>query len=176
MNIYHYSEKNGEFLGSSEAKRDPIGNNPMIPANATEQAPPAPGAKQAARWNGEAWEIVPDYRGSTWYDVEANEHKITQINQEPDLTWTTLKPILPAPVPTIVSKRQADKALYLAGRLADVEAAINAMPEPDKTLSRIDWEKATQIERDWPLTQQLATGLGLTQADLDDLFTTAAGL
>lgn len=176
MNIYHYSEKNGEYLGASEAKLDPIGQKPMIPANATDQEPPTPDAKQAARWNGSAWEIVPDYRGSTWYDAEANQHKITQINQEPDPAWTKEKPVLPDPIPTVVSMRQARLALNGAGLYQDVAAAIEALPEPDKTQASIEWEYASTVDRNGAITQMLAGSLGLSAADLDNLFTTAAGL
>jgi hypothetical protein len=176
MNIYHYSEKNGEYLGVSEAKLDPIGQNPMIPANATDQEPPTPDAKQAARWNGSAWEIVPDYRGSVWYDAEANQHKITQINQEPDPTWTSTKPVLADPVPEVVEMAQARLALLQYGYLDKVQPIIDAMPEPERTAAQIEWEYRARVRRDSALTQAIAADIPLTKQEMDQLFTTAAGL
>ena len=41
---------------------------------------------------------------------------------------------------------------------------------------QIEWEYATVIERNSPLVQSLAAGLGLTAADIDDLLTLAATL
>lgn len=176
MDIYHYSGRNGEYLGVSEAKLDPVGSNPMIPGNATDQEPPTPGNNQAARFNAGTWEIVPDYRGSVWYDDQANQHTITEINQEPDPAWTEQKPVLPEPPVTVVSMRQARLSLNQAGLLTDVQNAIDGLSEPDRTQAAIEWEYAGTVERSGPITQMLAGALGLTETDLDNLFTTAAGL
>jgi hypothetical protein len=37
---YNYRAETGEYVGESVFRRDPIENMPMIPANATEIAPP----------------------------------------------------------------------------------------------------------------------------------------
>lgn len=76
-------------------------------------------------------------------------------------------------VPTEVSMRQARLALNAAGQLSAVESAINALPEPQKTAARIEWDYATTVARDWPLVQMLAPVIGL---DLDALFSSAAEL
>jgi hypothetical protein len=76
----------------------------------------------------------------------------------------------------VVSMRQARLALLQIGKLQDVDAAIAALPSPDKEQAQIEWEYATEVTRDSALMQQLATAIGLTEADLDSLFTTAAGL
>lgn len=74
------------------------------------------------------------------------------------------------PVPRSVSARQARLALHNAGLLADVEAAIVAMVEPDRTAVTIEWEYATTVERDSAWVNTLSTALGLTAEQLDDLF------
>lgn len=80
------------------------------------------------------------------------------------------------PVPQVVTMRQARRALLGAGKLAAVETAINAMPEPDKSEARIDWDRSQEVRRDWPLVAALAPTLGLTDAQIDQLFITAATL
>lgn len=90
-------------------------------------------------------------------------------------TWAAPAPI-PTPVPTSASMRQARLALLQAGKLAAVEAAINALTGPAKEAALIEWNYATQVTRDSALLQQLAAAIGLTEADLDALFTQAASM
>ncbi len=80
------------------------------------------------------------------------------------------------PVPTCVNMRQAQTALSRRGLLSQVEQAIAAMPGQAGVEARIDWAKAQTVERSWPLVQSLAVGLGLSDAQLDDLFRYAATL
>lgn len=89
----------------------------------------------------------------------------------------TPPPMPPAPpvVPT-VSRRQARRALRAAGLLDDVEAAINALPEPARSDALIDWQDATEFARNWPLLITLAAALGLSDAQVDALFAAAAAL
>lgn len=68
--------------------------------------------------------------------------------------------------------RQARLALHAAGLLADVEAAIAAAGGA----VAIEWEYASTIERASPLVASMAGALGLTDAQLDALFTAAAAL
>lgn len=77
----------------------------------------------------------------------------------------------------VVSMRQARLALLQTGKLALVEVAINSLPEsPEKEAALIEWEYATEVRRlhGWVLSLQPA--LGLTDAELDDLFALAATL
>ena len=75
-----------------------------------------------------------------------------------------------------VTMRQARLALLGAGLLDDVDAAINAMPEPQRTAARITWDYSSTVERDNEVLVALAASLGLAESDLDNLFTTAASL
>lgn len=81
-----------------------------------------------------------------------------------------------APAPVVVTMRQARLALRAAGKLAAVDAAITAMPEPARTAARIEWDYATEVRRDWPLVLALAPALGLDEAALDALFAAAVAL
>ena len=41
--------------------------------------------------------------------------------------------------------RQARRALLAVGKLGAVDAAIAAMPEPQRSAARIDWEYSTAV-------------------------------
>lgn len=82
----------------------------------------------------------------------------------------------PVAVPQIVTMRQARLALLGAGKLTDVNNAINALPSPAKEAAQIEWEYSQEVNRQNGLVSQLAPLLGMTEADLDALFTAAAAL
>lgn len=86
------------------------------------------------------------------------------------------KPASPVPVPQSVTMRQARLALHAAGLLSGVDAAIAAMPEPAKTAALIEWEYAGNVERNAGLVPAMAAALGMSDADIDDLFISAATL
>lgn len=79
-------------------------------------------------------------------------------------------------VPGIVTMRQARLALLEAGQLAAVEAAINALPEPQRSAARIEWDYSSEVHRDRAFVQALGAALGLDAAALDALFTRASEL
>lgn len=80
-------------------------------------------------------------------------------------------PELPS-VPAAVTGRQARLALLAAGLLDAVETAIAAAPEA----AQIEWRHGTTIERASPLLAEIGGALGLTDAQIDDLFQAAAAL
>lgn len=82
----------------------------------------------------------------------------------------------PARVPDEVSMGQARLALHDMGKTAAVEAALNALPEPDRARARIEWDFRPSVRRDSPLVAQLGAALGLDTAALDSLFIHAATL
>ena len=77
-----------------------------------------------------------------------------------------------ATAPTSLTMAQARIALLDAGLLDTVEAGIAQMPRA----AQIKWEFAATVERSDSLTQALAAALGLTELQLDDLFTAGAAL
>ena len=77
-----------------------------------------------------------------------------------------------APVPQSVTPRQARLALLAAGHLAAVNAAVAAAGPH----AQIDWDYALEIRRDNARIASMAAGLGLTDAQIDDLFRAAAVL
>lgn len=76
----------------------------------------------------------------------------------------------------VVSMRQARLALLGAGLLAQVNAAIAAMPGVEGDAARIEWEYAQEVRRDSPIVAGLSDALNLTDSDLNTLFSEAAKL
>lgn len=85
-------------------------------------------------------------------------------------------PAPPVIIPPIVTMAQARLALLQAGLLAQVNAAVAAMPGIQGDAIRIEWEFRAVIRRDSPTVAALSAGLGLTETQLDELFTLAATL
>lgn len=75
-------------------------------------------------------------------------------------------------VPSEVSPRQARLALLGAGILDQVDAAIAQQPKA----VQVAWDYSVSVRRDNPLIAQIAAGLGMTEAQVDQLFITAATL
>lgn len=79
-------------------------------------------------------------------------------------------------VPDVVTMRQARLALLGAGLLSQVNAIIAAMPEPQQSETMIWWDYSTEVHRDSPIVAQLGAALGLSDAQIDTLFVSAAVL
>ena len=79
-------------------------------------------------------------------------------------------------VPEVVTMRQARLALLGAGVLAGVEAAIDGLPEPQRSAARIEWEYSGEVQRHAGLVAAMAPALGMTEAQIDALFLAAAAL
>jgi hypothetical protein len=99
-------------------------------------------------------------------------------NGNPEPTQAQLDAVITLVIipPTILSMRQARLALFQQGLLANVQTAIDGLAEPQKTVTQISWDYAQTVKRDDDLVVQLSTALGLTQEQLDTLFTEAATL
>jgi hypothetical protein len=93
-------------------------------------------------------------------------------------TWNgaAFDPVQTVKVPTIVSMRQARLALLNAGKLALVDTAIENMTSPQREKAQIYWEYSTQVSRYGPMTITIGEAVGLTSAEIDNLFIEAAKL
>lgn len=98
-----------------------------------------------------------------------------EIVEADTITWPE-PPAPPVPVPQSVTMRQARLALHAAGLLSSVDTAIASMQEPAKTAAAIEWEYASAVERNAGLVPAMAAALGMSEADIDDLFIAAATL
>jgi hypothetical protein len=99
-------------------------------------------------------------------------------NNEQYLAWlaagNTPEPyvIPPSAVPATVTRFQALATLAAGGWLDTVHVYIDALPR--NNVQRLAFENATDWERTSPTLAALATMLGLTDAQVDDLFIAAA--
>lgn len=57
-----------------------------------------------------------------------------------------------------------------------VDNLINSLPEPQKTVARVQWQYGNYIVRNHPLIDSLGTNLGLTKDQIDDIFIEASKL
>lgn len=77
----------------------------------------------------------------------------------------------PLPVPNEITMRQARLELLNIGKLNDVDAALASIPDENQRLAaQIEWEYSAVVQRNAPLVQSLTPTLGLTEAEMDDLF------
>lgn len=90
--------------------------------------------------------------------------------------------LIPTPVPASVTKRQARAALIIRGHeigrdyIAEIESYLDSMGGVEGLLARDEWHSSSAVERNRPLTIQMAQLLGLTEEQTDDLFIFAATL
>jgi hypothetical protein len=82
----------------------------------------------------------------------------------------------PPPVPQTVSMAQARLALIGAGLFTAIDAGLKALPEPQRTTALTAWEYAPNVSRNGALVTTLGSQFGLTEAQLDALFTAAAAI
>ena len=77
-----------------------------------------------------------------------------------------------------LTARQLRLGLVAAGILpSQVDAAIAAIPdEQAKAVAEIEWEYASQFERNHPLIVQIGTALGLTVEQIDTMWADALAL
>lgn len=113
------------------------------------------------------------------YDTQAQRDEFGPADLVPmteDEVQAHLNPPVVVQVPQVVTMRQARLALLASGKLAAVDAAISALPEPQKSAARIEWDYSSEVHRNRPFVQQLAKALGMTDEQLAAMFVEAAKL
>jgi len=86
MQIYHYAD-NGEFLGSSQAKLNPLETKTqgqdvfLIPANATLIPPPVAGENEKPVFDPatDKWIVAADFRGTTYYLADGTKIEVAEL-------------------------------------------------------------------------------------------------
>ena len=87
-------------------------------------------------------------------------------------TFTT--PVSIAVIPEEITPRQGKIILSRYGLTAAVTAYLDAMEGQAGEEARIDFEFASSWRRDWPLLCEAAAELGLTDAQIDQMFSEAS--
>jgi hypothetical protein len=102
--VYLYDDTTGILLGRSQAQLSPEGpeGEYIKPVHCTELAPPSTMVNQAPVFANGKWSVVPDFRGSVWYDSQGGPVEITTLGTPVGLTATPPAP----PPPTLDEQRQ----------------------------------------------------------------------
>ncbi len=93
LTIYNFHPVTGEFVGSSAADPSPREQGVwLVPAYATQTAPPAKPEGEAVVFKDGQWTTIPDYRGETWW-YQGKEAIVSFIG-EPEASdgWTNIAP------------------------------------------------------------------------------------
>ena len=122
--------------------------------------------------------VAPNFVYNSEYELRSEQHTDYTYPVDGWYWFDTLDDAMAGMPKSVqsVTMRQARLALLNAGLLDYVDAAINAMSEPQKTAARITWDYSSEVERNNATLVALASALGLTDADLDNLFAVAATL
>jgi hypothetical protein len=76
-----------------------------------------------------------------------------------------------------VTPRQMRIALISSGiAIETVEAMIDSLPEPNRSVAKVTWEYSIEFRRTNPLISALAPALGLSEEQVDDIFKLASTL
>ena len=104
-----------------------------------------------------------------WHNTTSNEQYLAWLAE-----GNTPEPYTPPPpvVPQTVTRFQALATLAAGGWLDVVHTYIDALPRSN--VQRLAFENAADWERSSPTLNALATMLGLTDAQVDELFIAAA--
>lgn len=90
----------------------------------------------------------------------------------------TLLPVAPPPVfiPQEIANWRARAVLEIAGLLATVETALDALPGNAGIVARAAWNSGAPFVRNGPTVVALSAALSLTSEQVDNLFLQAAAL
>lgn len=123
---------------------------------------------------------VPAGRIAEPIGVEQVDGRWTQGWNVRDMTQEEMdaaEAVKKAQVPQQVTLGQAREAIYNAGLLQQVDAAIAAIPDSDSRWRMQNaWEHRPTVERDSPFVASMAAALGLSAEETDQLFIAAATL
>lgn len=144
-----YYQTDSQDIYTQTVQIDPLA---PLPGGGTLTAPPETTGVQVAQWRGGVWVVLAQ------------------------------RPPQPEPVvqiPHQCSPAQGLIALYATKGITEqhIADAIELIPDPvQRYTAQIGYTRATQWERQSATMQAMAALLGLTEADLDALFTFAAGV
>lgn len=106
------------------------------------------------------------YSGLIWQD----QHQAKPTEAEVEAAM--LLP-LPPVVPAEVSQWALKEVCLVRGHNAAIEAALNSLPEPPRTIARNRWEHKDTISRGSSMISAMQSILGWSNAYVDELFIAA---
>ena len=113
----------------------------------------------------------PTYDLATQKLIELSPINYKQVWEVVDLVDEEIEANFKASVPSKVTMRQARLALIEVDLLSTINAAIaNGSDE----VMKVEWEYSDEVRRDWDSLIAMATQLGMTENDIDNLFILAS--
>ena len=111
-----------------------------------------------------------------YWDSDARIQRVRDATPE-ETAEIDARKVAPPSIPQEVTMRQARLALFGAGLLDSVDAAIEGIANPtQRRAAQIEWNHSQTVQRSRGLVVELGAALGLTEAQIDALFITAAAL
>lgn len=107
-------------------------------------------------------------------NAETGEVREVPYTPEEEVAADAAEQAAAVAVPDRVNNSQMRAALAVGGLLAGIEAFLDSLPEPARTVARIGWDYGNEIYRVSPLVQAAQAALGLTDEQVDGLFRLAA--
>lgn len=110
--------------------------------------------------------------------IAALQEQVAAITAERDQVIQVRDRLLAeaATAPMVVTMAQARVALKQAGLFDQIDAFINALPEPPRITAMTAWEYSPTVSRQGALVNMLSGQFGFTEEQLDDLFAAAAAI
>ena len=82
MKIYNYHPATGEYISTSDADKSPLEKDVyLVPANATDIAPPNVIENQVACFKDGAWALLDDFRGVEYWLEDGSKKTISEIGE-----------------------------------------------------------------------------------------------
>ncbi len=88
----------------------------------------------------------------------------------------TPPPPMPPRIPRELPNWRVKAVLAGMGLLAAAEAALESLPDPQKTVARLAWHGDAKLSRTSPAVAFIAAAIGLTSEQIDQAFVTAEAL
>lgn len=164
----------GEYSHAEPCQFDPLESEQkgeavwLLPANSTFTAPPAAEVRKAAVWNGTAWELREDNRGTKYW--------------LPGDTWQTepreMKDLGPLPDGAMLDRPEKPFSQLKIEKMFELNAAyqkaIAEMTPGYPEAEKLSFDKQEQEARAWladdtaltPFVDALAAGRGMEKAEL----------
>lgn len=131
--------------------------------------------RKAVVQNGTVVNIIMAPHDFELEGAELVTSETAEIGDEWDGSEFTTPPAPPAPFLPIEAWR-FEAAIQIAGIKDQIDAAIEDLPEPDRTVAKAKRARIVEYHRNDPLIAALAPAVNLDEAAVDALWRTAEGL
>ena len=128
-----------------------------------------------------AYAIEQGYKDVVYPEISEMQYLGSPIEMDEVITFEvvdkTEEQLMAERIHEKISARQLRSALILKGiQLSTIDAVISQLPEPQKSLVKVDWEYSTNFYRHNSMINQLAGAMQLSAEQVDEIFILGASL